>query len=128
MRAGLFIARELRRRNDNEIVAEAAVLRHTEGGVQVRFVRSAQENDVRDMEQPFPTGEWVRLRIERTGEASESAVTVSMDGIPLVENEPMASLGRASTPLLVGLFAEGDIGRQVLMKMENCAVVHRGAE
>jgi len=128
VRAGLFIARELRRRNDNEIVAEAAVLRHTEGGVQVRFVRSAQENDVRDMEQPFPTGEWVRLRIERTGEASESAVTVSMDGIPLVENEPMASLGRASTPLLVGLFAEGDIGRQVLMKMENCAVVHRGAE
>ncbi len=128
VRAGLFIARERRRKNENEIVAEAAVMRHVEGGVQVRFVRSAQENDVRDMQQPFPTGQWVRLRIERSGEASESAVTITMDGIPLVEREPMASLGRASTPLLIGLFTEGDIGREVRIKMENCAVVYRGAE
>jgi hypothetical protein len=70
----------------------------------------------------------VRLRIERTGEASESAVTITMDGVPLIEKEPMASLGSASTPLLVGLFAEGDNGREVRVKMENCAVVFRGAE
>ncbi|MAB77978.1 MAG: hypothetical protein CMJ89_01380 [Planctomycetes bacterium] len=128
VRVGLFIARERRRGRESEIVAEASVMRHLEGGVQVRFLRSAREDDVRDMRQPFPTGRWVRLRIERTGEASESAVTITMDGVPLIEKEPMASLGSASTPLLVGLFAEGDNGREVRVKMENCAVVFRGAE
>ena len=128
VRAGLFVARERRRANESEIVSEASASRHSEGGLQVRFVRSAQESTIGDMEQPFPTGRWVRLRIERTGEASDSAVTIYFDGIPLVQNQNLASLGRASTPLLVGLFVEGETAREVEVKMDNCAVVYRGAE
>ena len=77
------------------------------------------------MQQPFPVGQWVRLRIERTGESSDARVTISMDGIPLVEDVPFASLGRAASPLLVGVVAEGEPGRSVDARFDNVAVVYR---
>ena len=122
----MFAARERQRRRASDVIAAAGVSRHKDGSLQVRFVRQGQPEDVTDMQQSLPTGEWVRLSIEKSGEASRSAVTIALDGIPLVENEPLASLGTATSPILVGLFAEGEPGRQVLVRMDNAAVIFRG--
>src|SRR5262249_4680888 len=58
-RLGIFAARE--RAGSSEAqrkFAEAAVLRHKEGNVQLRFVKEGQATDLRDMQQPFPTERW----------------------------------------------------------------------
>lgn len=126
VRAGIFVSRERARRNQEpEIVSEASVSRHPEGGLQVRVQRGGTEPVLTDMAQPFPTGRWVRLRIERTGESGNSKLAFSLDGIPLVEGASMPQIGRASTPLLVGLFAEGEPGRQIDVRMDNVEVVYR---
>jgi hypothetical protein len=52
-------------------------------------------------------------------------MTLSMDGIPLIENRSLPSAGTASSPLLIGLFAEGQTGRTAKVKMDNVAVVYR---
>lgn len=124
-RVGLFIARERQRRDAADVIGEVSVSRHKEGGLQVRFVEQGNSPDVTDMQQPFPTGEWVRLRIERFGAGSEASVTVSMNGIPLLERVPFASLGRAASPLLVGVAVEGEAGRSVDARLDNVAVVYR---
>lgn len=122
---GIFAARERERRDDKEVIAEAAVTRHKEGGVQLRFVRQGQAVDLRDMQQPFPTGKWVRVKLERRGESAEATLTLYLDGIPLVENLSMPQLAQSKSPLLVGLFAEGDTGREVTVRMDNVSVVTR---
>jgi hypothetical protein len=125
VRAGLLIARERERRDGTEVIGEASVSRQKEGSLQVRLIRSGQTPEITDMEQSFPTGEWVRLRIERSGDASSSQVTLYMDGIPLIEGIAVPSLGRASTPLSVGLFVEGETGRQVDVRMDDVQIVYR---
>jgi tetratricopeptide (TPR) repeat protein len=123
---GIFAARErASQRTGTEVIAEAAVLRHPEGNVQLRFVRTGQARDERDMQQPFPTGKWVRLELERRGESSEASVQLSLDGIPLIESLSMPPLGQAKTELIVGLFAEGLPGRKVVVRMDNVAIVTR---
>ncbi|MCZ6597234.1 MAG: tetratricopeptide repeat protein [Planctomycetota bacterium] len=124
-RVGLFIARERARSRRSDVIAEASVSRHPDGSLQVRIEREKNQPIVTDMEEPFPLGQWVRLRIERTGDASAARVTLYSDGIPLVQNAPMASLGRATTPILIGLFVEGEPGRKVLAKYDNVEVVYR---
>lgn len=125
-RIGIFAARErTNTRTGTEVFAEASVSRHKEGNVQLRFQRQGQAPDERDMQQPFPTGKWVRLKIERRGESSEATVTLFLDGIPLVENLSMPALGQAKSPLIVGLFAEGALGRPVLARMDNVSIVTR---
>ena len=93
--------------------------------VQVRLIEQGNSPAITDMEQPFPTGEWVRVRIERSGAASDSRVGISMNGIPLVEGVPIASLGRAASPLMLGFFVEGEAGRHVQARMDNVAVIYR---
>lgn len=122
---GIFAARERPRRDDTEVIAEASVSRHKDGNVQLRFVRSGQAPELRDMQQPFPTGQWVRLELRRSGESSEGTVTLFLDGIPLLEDLPMPALAQAKTQLLVGLFAEGDPQRQVAVRMDNVSIVTR---
>ncbi len=128
VRAGIFVARERARRDARDVIGEASVSRHKDGALQVRFIRQGQPEIVTDMQESLPTGRWVRLSIERQGSASETAVTIAMDGIPLVEGVTLASLGTANSPLLVGLFAEGEVGRKITVKMDNVAVVKRGAQ
>ncbi len=123
---GLFLARERKRSASTDTIARAAVLRHSDGSLQINIERQGQTPIVTDMEQPFPTGTWVRLRIERSGDATNSRVTLFADGIPLVENAPMASL-RAATPIILGLVAEGEPGRPVKVKLDNVKVVYREA-
>lgn len=120
---GIFAARERAKRDDTEVIAEAAAYRHKEGGVQLRFVRQGQAPELRDMQQPFPTGKWVRVKLERRGQSTEATVTLYLDGIPLVENQSMPALAQAKTPLLVGLFVEGDTGREVAVRMDNVSIV-----
>lgn len=120
---GIFAARERAGRSESEKIAEAAVGRHKEGNVQLRFQRAGQSADVRDMQQPFPTGRWVRVKLERRGESAESTVTLFLDGIPLIENQAMPTLGQSKSQLYVGLFAEGDPGREVLVRMDNVSIV-----
>jgi tetratricopeptide (TPR) repeat protein len=126
VRAGLFVARERQRSRTRDLLSEASVSRHRDGTPQVRFLsRGELEPDVRDLAVPFPVGEWVRLRIERSGDASEATVTLFVDGVPVVENEPMRDLGRANTPLFMGFFAEGEVGRELDLEMDDVEIVHR---
>ena len=122
---GVFAARESARRDGVDVLAEASVSRHKEGGVQLRFVRKGQLPEERDMQQPFPTGKWVRVKLERRGESAEGTITMFLDGIALVENQPMPALAQSKSPLLVGLFVEGDTGRDVTVRMDNVSVVTR---
>ena len=122
---GIFAARERQRRDDTEVIAEAAITRHRDGGVQLRFVRQGQAQELRDMQQPFPTGRWVRVKLERRGESGEATLTLYLDGIPLLEDLSMPQLAQPKTELLVGLFVEGETGRRVSVRMDNVAVVTR---
>jgi len=123
-RVGLFVARERRRRDRNEVMGEISVSRHKEGGLQVRFVRSGNEPEILDMQQPFPTDRPVRLRIERAAGTGDPRVTLSLDGVALIEGVPMPSLGRAASPVAVGAFAEGETGRSVRCGVDDVAIVH----
>jgi len=126
-RFGLYAARERAGRAgaEPEVMAEAALLRHPEGNLQVRLVRSGQATEERDMQQKFPLGQPVRLKLARTGEGSETRLTLFVDGIPVVEDVPMPGLGQSKTPLLVGFFVEGDNGRAVGARLDNVSIVTR---
>jgi tetratricopeptide (TPR) repeat protein len=122
---GLFAARERPRRDGTEIVAEVSVARHIDGNVQLRFQRVGQPAESLDMRQVFPLDQWVRLRIERNGESSESTVTFYLDGIPLAQNVAMPALGQVNSPLMVGLFAEGETAREISVSLDNVSIVTR---
>ncbi|HED65715.1 MAG TPA: tetratricopeptide repeat protein [Planctomycetes bacterium] len=125
-RTGIRIARERQRRGDREVIGEASVSRFEDGALQVRILRKGRPPEITDMAEEFPVERWVRLTIERSGEASDSNVTISLDGVPLVENISVPSVGAANAPLLVGLFVEGDAGRSVRVLMDDASVVYRG--
>ena len=88
------------------------------------MIKEGQSPTFIDMEYPFPTGQWVRLRIERKGDSADTRVTLYADGVPLIENVPMSTL-RAATPILVGFMAEGASGHTVDVKLDNFKVVYR---
>jgi hypothetical protein len=122
---GLFLAREqTRARTGMEILERVAVVRHLDGRLQVNLQKEGNPPKFVDMQEPFPTGRWVRLRLERAGDETDTRVTVYADGVPLVENAPMATL-RASTPLLVGFMAEGEPGRAISARFDNFQFVYR---
>jgi tetratricopeptide (TPR) repeat protein len=127
VRAGIFVSREQERRDAPEVVSEASVSRHQEGPLQVRIVQRGQPPVVTDMQQAFPTGRWVRLSIERSGDATDTAITITVDGVPLVQGVALASLASATSKLHIGVFAEGEVGRKVSLRLDNAAVVYRGA-
>jgi tetratricopeptide (TPR) repeat protein len=125
VRVGLFLRRERPTRDRSEVIAEASVARHKEGGVQVRLVSSGQPVKTIDMQQAFPTGRWVRVKLERVGESSESLLTLFLDGIPLLEGLKLPALGQTTTPVLFGLLVEGETGREALARLDNVSVVQR---
>jgi hypothetical protein len=67
----------------------------------------------------------VRLKLERRGESTEATITLFLDGVPLVENVSLPALGQSKSPLVVGLFATGEIGREVVVRMDNVSIVTR---
>lgn len=126
-RVGLFVSREMYRRGQTEVQAEATVSRHPQGAVQVRQVKKG-ERDLPHIDVPaipWAAGKPTLLRLERYGEASDTRVRIFVDGIPVVDDAPMPTLGRATTELKFGLFIEGEVGRNVTVTMDNVEVVRR---
>lgn len=127
-RAGLFVSREQGSGDRRKVQAYAGVARSRDGVGQVRALTAGTaDKDWRDLPDviPFPADEWVRLRIEREGDGADTVVTIFVDGIPVLEGVPMTNLARGNSPLVVGLFAEGDTGRRVEVAMDDVEIVRR---
>jgi tetratricopeptide (TPR) repeat protein len=126
-RAGLFVAREQGSGDRARTLAYAAVARSRDGLAQVRAIQPGREDqDWRDLPEaafPFPAETWVRLGIERVGEGAETTIVITIDGIPVLEGVALSNLARGNNPLTVGLFAEGDTGRRVEIRLDDVEIV-----
>lgn len=126
-RVGAFVSLEQQRRGENEVRAEATISRNLDGSLQTRVQRRGGEDaeyvDVPVMQ--WPDDEAVTLLIERTGESSDTEVRLSIDGIPVADRVPMPGLGRTTSKLWVGVFAEGDTGRVANARIEQVEIVKR---
>ena len=127
IRAGLFVARERRRQRVWTTESGVSIARHSDGALEVRIERSAttEPETLKTNEIEFPTGRWVRVRIERTGTVEEPTVDVFLAGVPVVVGAGFPQLGRGGQPLRVGVFAEGETGREVDLKLDDVVVVYR---
>ncbi len=126
-RVGVFAGRESGRAGPRQIQAQVAIARNRDGATQTRVVRGSTGADewLDSPSAEFPAGRWVRVRIERSGEGAEAILAVALDGIPVLEGVRVPGLGRATTPLRIGVFAEGDTGRPVTFLVDNVEVVRR---
>ncbi|MCA8981232.1 MAG: tetratricopeptide repeat protein, partial [Planctomycetes bacterium] len=126
-RVGAFVSLEQARRDDNEIKAEATISRNLDGTLQTRVQRRGGEDadyvDVPVLE--WPAGEPVVLRIDRTGESSDTQMRLSINGVPVADRVPMSELGRTTSKLWVGVFAEGDTGRIAKVRIDRVEIVKR---
>jgi tetratricopeptide (TPR) repeat protein len=126
-RAGLFVSRETGRGDRTRIQAYAAIARSRDGAAQVRTIVPGKEGgdwiDLPPADFPFPADEWMTLAVERRGEGSDTTVAIYLEGIPVLEGLPMTNLARGNDALQVGLFAEGDTGRRVEVRMDDVEVV-----
>jgi tetratricopeptide (TPR) repeat protein len=129
VRAGLFVARERRRGRDWRRESEVSIARHWDGAAEVRIVRSASEEpEIQKTDAiPFPTGRWVRVRIERTGTSEAPTMDVFMDDVSIVASADFPQIGRSGQPLRVGVFVEGDTGRLADLIVDDVVVVYREA-
>ncbi|MBK7641755.1 MAG: tetratricopeptide repeat protein [Planctomycetes bacterium] len=127
---GLSVSRETQRGGEMQVDAEAVVRRHFEPGrntVQTRLISRGHEDD------PWPDVvglEWkfdqpMVVRIERTGDSSDTKIRILVDGFPVVDGKPMPTLGRGSNPLRLSLFAEGGTGKKVAVDLDDVEVVYR---
>jgi len=127
---GLSVSRETQRAGQMDIDAESVVVRHAEDGrntVQTRLVTRGHEDDdyvdapgmVWKFDQPMI------VRIERTGDSSDTRIRILVDGFPVVEGKPMPNLGRGTNPLRLSLFAEGATGKKVSADLDDVEVVYR---
>lgn len=126
-RVGAFVSLEQARRDDTEIKAEATISRNLDGTLQTRLQRRGGEDaayvDVPVVE--WRAGEPVVLRIDRTGESSDTEMRLSIDGVPVADKIPMSELGRTTSKLWVGVFAEGDTGRIAKVRIDRVEIIKR---
>jgi tetratricopeptide (TPR) repeat protein len=129
-RVGIFVSRETERGGDSILEAEVTLSRNPEPGkntIQTRIAKRGEEElDYSDV----PGFEWkpdapIVVRIERTGESSDTRVRLLVDGFPVLDNKPMPNLGRTTSELRIGLFARGNVGRKVLVDMDDVEIVSR---
>lgn len=129
-RSGIFLSREkFNQRTGTEVQSEVTVSRHPDGNLQTRVLQRAQD----DADTPFvdwpavdwPAGEPMTLRIEREGEANETTIRVVVNGIPVLEDERLPTLGRANTNVRFGVFSEGENGRNTKVEVRKVEVVYR---
>lgn len=127
VRGGLFVARERRRQRTWTTESEVSIARHFDGALEVRIERSAtkEPETLKTNEIEFPTGRWARVRIERTGTPEEPTVDVFLEEIPVVVGADFPQLGRGGQPLRVGVFVEGETGREANLRIDNVVVVYR---
>lgn len=124
-RAGVFLARERRRGLSTTVIGELQVGRHSDGSLQIRSVSSGKEPVTVDMQQAVDTGRWVRFMIERDADEEGTGLTISMDGIRLIEGLDVPALKGANATLLLGVSAEGKSGQEVRLLVDEAVVVHR---
>ena len=95
--------------------------------IQTRFAKRGEEEsphlDVAGFE--WKPGVPVTLRIERLGESSDTRIRILVDGFPVLEEEPMANLGKTTMEVKIGVFAEGQTGRKVEVDVDDVEIVHR---
>jgi hypothetical protein len=128
----LFVARESpRAAGELQVEAEATISRHnddTRNTIQTRVMKRGEEQmpytDVAGFEWKLDTP--VLVRIERTGESSDTRVRMLFDGVPVLEAKPMPNLGRgAANELRLGVFVEGQTGRQAQVDVDDVQIVYR---
>lgn len=125
-RAGLFVARE-NRGASRTVSALVNVSRHKDGSLQTHVIRAGRP-DLGDQDVTwlgFPTGQPVRLSIQRAGSDKEAVINVYLDGTPILEDVPMASFGRTQSNVSIGIFVEGESGRRVEVQVDNLEIVRR---
>jgi tetratricopeptide (TPR) repeat protein len=128
-RVGLFVSREQQRGGESQVEAAVAIARPNDpgkNGLQWRAMKRGEEQlpwtDV-------PTFDWrldkpVTLRIERMGNAADPRIRVLFDGYPVVEGKSFPALARTSN-LFLGVFAEGQTGRQVALDVDDVEITYR---
>jgi len=126
-RVGAFVSLEQARRENNEIKAEATISRNLDGTLQTRLQRrGGQDADYVDVPVvQWPAGEPVVLRIDRSGESSDTQMRLSINGVPVADRVPMSELGRTTSKLWVGVFAEGDTGRVAKVRIDRVEIIKR---
>jgi len=129
-RVGIFVSRETERAGESTMEAEVTISRNPEPGkntVQTRVTKRGEE----DLEYTdVPGFEWkpgvpTVVRIERTGESSDTHVRCLVDGVPVLEDKPMPNLGRTTSELRIGIFARGNVGRRVQVDVDDVEIVSR---
>jgi tetratricopeptide (TPR) repeat protein len=129
VRAGLFVAREVSRPSGVQVQAKAALARARDGTIQVLGQDATRgESSWQDLSRvdfPFPGGRPVHVRIERISSGREETVSILLDGVPVLSGRALSSLGRGNAPLKVGVFAEGDSGRQVELTLDDVEITRR---
>ena len=125
---GLFVAKERAGRTGaEEALAGVSLRRHRDGPLQYSLVRRNQLDAPTDIPwmSDFDTGRWVRLRIERHGELGDDRVTLSVDGTPVAEDLVMKQLFAGTQDLKLGLFVEGDPGRNCHVRFDRVSIVRK---
>ncbi|QDU83884.1 Tetratricopeptide repeat protein [Planctomycetes bacterium Pla163] len=128
-RAGIFVAREnARGRDERQTLGRVNVARSRDGVAQVLADQSGRPErgwtDLPESVVPFAPDTWHRLRIETDGEGSDATLNVFIDGLPVIENERFSGFGRANN-LVLGVFVEGDTGRQADVRLDNVEITKR---
>jgi tetratricopeptide (TPR) repeat protein len=129
-RVGLFVSRESARAGESQVEAEVTLSRHNDAAknmIQTRVIKRGEEKtahaDVSGFDWKLDTP--VLVRIERTGESSDTKVRLLVDGIPVLDGKPMTGYGRTNMEVRAGIFAEGDTGRQVQVDVDDVQIVYR---
>lgn len=126
---GISVSRETQRAGETQIDAMAEVVRHSETGntVGTRLWTRGHEDDpyVDVVGLEWKLDQPITLRIERTGDFSDTKIRILVDGFPVVEGKPMPNLGRGTNPLRLSLFAEGARGKKVAVDLDDVEVVYR---
>ncbi|MFT4541078.1 MAG: tetratricopeptide (TPR) repeat protein [Planctomycetota bacterium] len=126
-RSGIFLSRERYARGDWEIQSEITLSRSQENVSGYRIIkrgeRDVQHEDLGQVEWPSNTP--LRVKIERRGESSDSRVFLYVDGIPVLEDAHIASLGTTSASLRFGVFVEADTGRSAELAIDNVSVIRK---
>ncbi len=130
VRTGIFVALEQKggTRRGTTVTAEATLSRNPgDGTIQYRAMRRGREDDdyIDSTVMSWPYGQPITLRLERFGESSKTAFRVMVDGVQIVERLPMPALGATTHTITVGVFAEGDPGRNVELEIDDVEVVKR---
>jgi hypothetical protein len=129
-RVGIFVSRETARAGETQVEAEVTLTRHPEAGantIQTRVMKRGEEElpytDVAGFEWKLDTP--VLVRIERVGESSDTRVRLLVDGFPVLDDKAVPSLGRTTSELRLGIFADGKTGRQVQVDVDDVEIVYR---